>query len=177
MKIDEVIAAEISAGTQTSLARDDDRWALTVRRTLRHSPERVWQMITEPDLLALWSPIVPNRPLLEPGPATTREHPEDEPVDAEVLEVDPPRLLVHRWGGHLLRWTVSPAEGGSVLEVRQLFEDRADASSYAAGWRICLGTLAATRDGVVRERVSGSRAVDYGWQELRDQYAAEFAEI
>jgi len=177
MKIDEVIAAEISAGTQSSLGREDDRWVLTVRRALRHSPDRVWQMITEPDLMALWAPFVPDRPLVEPGPATSQENPGEDPIDAEVLEVDPPRRLVYRWGGQLLRWTVRPLEDGSVLELDHIFDDRADASSYAAGWRICLGALAATHDGVVRERVSGARAADYGWQELRDQYEAEFSKI
>jgi uncharacterized protein YndB with AHSA1/START domain len=172
--IDEKIAAEIRVQPEVGLDSEDGQWVLTVRRTFRHDQERVWRMITEPELLALWSPIQPDRPLTTPGAATTRERPQDDSVDAQVLVADPPRLLVHRWGTHLLRWTVASVDDGSVLELRQIFDERSQASSYAAGWQICLGTFAATYDGVGRERVTGERAIAYGWQELRDQYDVEF---
>lgn len=72
------------------LARDGDRWVLTMRRLLRHAPERVWPMLTEPDRLARWSPFVPDRTIDATGPATARENPGDPPREDEVLTFDPP---------------------------------------------------------------------------------------
>jgi uncharacterized protein YndB with AHSA1/START domain len=128
-------------------------------------------MLVDPAHLRRWSPVVPDRPLTSPGPATCRENPGDEPNDAEVLVVEPPHTLVHQWGDDLLRWTITPAEGGAVLELRQTFDDRAAAASYAAGWQVCLGRLAAEDDSP-RERVTGPRALDYGWPDLRERYDA-----
>jgi len=172
---DQAIVAGIRFPTEVALERDEAGWTLVMRRPLRHSPEQVWRMLTEPDRLARWSPIVPDRSLAEVGPASCRENPGDEPIDAEVLVADAPSLLVHRWGTALMRWTVTAVEEGTVLELRQTCDDRTVASSSAAGWRTCFGTLAATFDGVERERVIGPRALDYGWQALHERYEREFA--
>lgn len=170
---DERIVAEIHAPINAGVEPDGDRWALVMRRSFTHSPERLWRMLTEPELLARWSPVVPDRPLTSEGPASSRENPDDAPVDAEVLTAEAPRLLMHRWGGDVLRWIIEPHGSGSVLEMRQTFDDRASAPMYAAGWRVCIGRLAAEGDGAQRERVVGMRAMDYGWQELSDRYAIE----
>lgn len=173
--IDQTILNEIQRDIDVQLDRDGDAWVLTMRRRLAQRPELVWRMLTEPDLLARWSPIVPDRPFTIVGPARSRENPGDESVDAEVLEVDPPRLLVHRWGSDTLRWSVSADGAGSILQLQQRSADRAYAASLAGGWQVCFGTLAAIGDGTERERVVGQRAMDYGWQELHDRYQARFA--
>lgn len=166
---------EVAVDPSAALSRaDGGGWVLTMHRDLRHEPERVWRMVTEPDELTRWSPVVPDRPLTAVGPATSRENPGDDPVDAEVLLVDPGRLLVHRWGSALLRWTLSPTDGGTRLELHQTFADRSMAPSYSAGWRVCLAVLAASHDGQV-ERACGPRALDYGWQRLHDAYERSLA--
>ena len=173
---DEAIAAAVHEPIDALLEREGDRWTLVLRRRFAHPPARLWAMLTEPDRLARWSPIVPDRPLTTPGPATSRENPEDDPVDTEVLSVDAPSELVHRWGRAVLRWTVTAAGSGAVLELRQTGDDRgADgaAAASAAGWQVCLGRLAA-EDETVRERPTGRRALAYGWQALRDRYTAGF---
>lgn len=172
--MDPGIVAQLGVDVPATLGRAGGRWVLVLRRRLPHDPLRVWQHLTRPDLLAQWSPVVPDRVLDAPGPATARENPVDDPVDAEVLAVDAPRLLEHRWAGHVLRWTLTPVEGGTDLELRQTFDDRTEAGSYAAGWRVCLATLAASDDGAPHERVVGHRARDYGWEALRDGYAGDF---
>lgn len=172
---DERIAAEVRAPTEVALESDGARWTLVLRRRFRHDPERLWRMLTDPDRQARWSPVVTDRPLTEPGPATSRENPGDEPRDAEVLVADAPRLLVHRWGRDLLRWTIAPTQDGTLLELRQTFDDRAWGAALAAGWQVCLGALAATDDGIERERPVGQRAMAYGWQELHDRYEPDLA--
>jgi uncharacterized protein YndB with AHSA1/START domain len=169
------VTAEVEIDPSAAVTRaDDGRWVLTMHRDLRHDPARVWRMVTEPDQLARWSPVVPDRPLTAVGPATSRENPDDDPVDAEVLHVDAGVELVHRWGPALLRWTLTPVDGGTRLELHQTFDDGSMAASYAAGWRICLGSLAASHDADV-ERVCGPRALDYGWQRLHDDYDGSLA--
>jgi uncharacterized protein YndB with AHSA1/START domain len=102
-------------------------------RTLRHPRERVWAYLTDPRLLSEWSPLVPDRPLTSVGPATARETPEHSPFDAEVLVSDPPRELVHRWGGQVLRCTLAPTPTGSQLTLQHTFDDRNENGSYGAG--------------------------------------------
>ncbi len=90
-----------------TLHNRDGAWVLTLEREFAHPPEVVWPWLTDPERLARWSPIVPDRPLDAPGARRVRENPGDEPVDGEVLSVDPPRELVHRWGEDLVRWRLS----------------------------------------------------------------------
>ncbi|WP_454295013.1 SRPBCC domain-containing protein [Salana multivorans] len=167
---DEEITAQIHAPINVLLQQDGPEWTLVMRRTFPHAPERVWRMLTQPTLLARWSPVVPDRPLDEPGPATCRENPGDEAINAEVLIADPPRKLVHRWGPEVLEWTITADAEGSRLELRQALGDPGPASRYAAGWRVCLGRLAAEQEGVERERVVGERAWAYGCRELIEHY-------
>ena len=110
-------------------------------RELRHPVDRVWPKLTEPDQLGTWSPVVPDRSLSSVGPATSHETPGDPSVDTEVLVCDAPRELVHRWGRHLLRWTLAPTPNGSRLMLEHTFDERGDVRMYAAGWHICLSAL------------------------------------
>ncbi|HEY2794908.1 MAG TPA: SRPBCC family protein [Micromonosporaceae bacterium] len=157
-----------------TLARVDGRWVLTMQRDLAYPPERVWRMLTDPDRLALWSPIVPDRPLTSPGPAVARENPGMPSVDAEVLVADPPRELVHRWDTHLLRWRLEPTATGTRLTLADTLDEFADGSRNGAGWHICLAALAVNLDDDGTGRVVGMDAMAYGWEKLNDAYAAAF---
>ena len=170
------ITAQIAARpAEAVLARADGRWVLTMTRDLRHPPERVWPMLTEPGQLSRWSPVVPDRPLTSAGPAVSHETPDHPATDVTVLTCDPPRELVHRWGGHLLRWVLVPVPGGSRLTLEQTFDDRENAASYGAGWHLCLAVLEVLDSGQEADRIVGKRARDYGWAELRDAYQAAWA--
>lgn len=171
---DEVIAAQIHAPIEVLLQHDGPDWTLIMRRHFPHSPDKLWRMITQPECLARWSPIVPDRPLDAPGPATCRENPDGEAYDAEVLIADAPRKLVHRWGPEILAWTIMHADGGAILELRQTLSDHTFASQNAGGWQVCLGRLAAEDETIQRERVVGMRALAYGCQELIERYQALF---
>jgi uncharacterized protein YndB with AHSA1/START domain len=170
------VTAEIAAqAAKATLTHDAGRWVLTMTRELRHPADRVWPKLTEPAELSKWSPVVPDRPLTSAGPAASRETPQDESVDVEVLVSDPPRELVHRWGNHLLRWTLVPTPSGSRLTLEQTFDERADCGMYGAGWHICLAVLSVVLDDRHVDRVVGSRANDYGWPALRERYDANLA--
>jgi uncharacterized protein YndB with AHSA1/START domain len=164
---DAIEAAPVAA----SLTQADGRWVLTMQRDLAHPPERVWRMLTDPARLALWSPVVPDRPLTSPGPARSREAPEMPAVDTEVLIADPPRALVHRWDTHLLRWWLEPTETGTRLTLSDRLDTLADGSRNGAGWHICLAALEVNLDDDDAGRVVGLDAMAYGWEKLNDAYA------
>ena len=172
---DEVVVAHIHEPLEVVLQHDGD-WTLVLRREFPHPVEKLWRMITEPELLARWSPIVPDRALTSPGQATCRENPGDDPLDAEVLIADAPRKLVHRWGIDVVSWTISHTPSGSRLELRQQLSDHRPAAMYAGGWQVCLGRLAAEEDGVERERVVGERAWAYGCQALIEHHQVTLGE-
>ena len=68
----------ITAGDRTGPG-----FALAQTLELAASPAEVWAHLTDPALLARWSPIVPDRPLDSVGAAESRENPGDDPVDVE----------------------------------------------------------------------------------------------
>jgi len=92
---------------------------------LAHPPERVWRAIVEPSRLAEWflpgdlSPVVGHRFVITPdGQAGFID-----PIEAEVLEADPPRRLAMRWLAPELDARVSMSlvrvPGGCRLTLRQ----------------------------------------------------------
>lgn len=171
--VNDAVRAEIGVhDADATLTQVADRWVFTLTRELRHSSERVWPYLTEPHLLGRWSPVVPDRALTALGPATSCETPDADGVDAEVLVADPPCELVHRWGTHLLRWTLARTASGSRLTLEHTFDEQSQLGGYGAGWHICLAVLVCVLDGLEVERVVGNRANDYGWSELSDRYAA-----
>jgi uncharacterized protein YndB with AHSA1/START domain len=171
---DEAISGEVHAPVEVNLLQDDSEWTPVMRRTFPHDVHRLWEMLTEPELLAQWSPVVPDRVLDSVGPATCRENPGYEPVDAEVLIADAPRKLVHRWGTEVLSWTVFRTEDGSELELRQTLSDHLQTYLLAAGWQVCMARLAVPDDGMDHECATGQRALAYGWEALAEHYRSRF---
>lgn len=148
------------------------RWTPSAPTT----PSSLFRYLTQPDLLKLWSPVVPDRPLTLVGPATSREAPGAAPVPADVTSVITDQEVTHRWGQDLIRWRI--IAGGTVeadgcrLKIEQELERPEFASMYAAGWQVCLGVLDALLTGQDQERIVGEDALDYGWRELRRAYWA-----
>ena len=148
-----------------------DGYTLTMERQLDHPVDRVWAMLTDPAQLERWSPIVPDRALDSTGPASSRENPDDESVDVEVLEVSAPTLLVHRWGPHRLTWRLTEEGDGTRLRLEHWFAERAEAPRFGAGWHVCFGGLTAALAHQEVGRAVGPLALDYGWEQLHTRYA------
>ncbi|WP_217428180.1 SRPBCC domain-containing protein [Microlunatus speluncae] len=171
-----ILKAIDAAGFDAATLTDDNgSWVLTMTRSLPRSVDQVWPWLTEPERLAQWSPIVPNRSLISRGAAQTRENPGDDWVDAEVLEVDPPHELIHRWGDHSMRWTLTPAEEGCVLTLEQRFAEAEAGPLMAGGWHVCLAVLTVNVEDHAVDRVVGEAADEYDWQRLHDRYAEQWA--
>jgi uncharacterized protein YndB with AHSA1/START domain len=104
--------------------------SVVVERSLPHPPEKVWRALSEGDLMARWmmpndfQPVVGHRFTFRAPPMPQW----DGIVNCEVLEIEPPRRLVIRWGvggdgpGALVTtaaFTVTPEPGGAHLRIEQ----------------------------------------------------------
>lgn len=148
-------------------------WALVFTRDLRHPPEKVWAALTEPGQLAAWAPYTPDRALAKPGDATLTmlddENPEE--LAGDVVRAEPPTLLEHTFGPHLLRWELAATGTGTRLTLRHTVGERDWLPKAAAGWHLCLDVAEALLDGRPIPPIRGAAAMDYGWLDLNDQYA------
>ena len=155
---------------------DGDRWTLVFVRTLRHSPERVWEALTDPAQLREWAPYDADRDLGSPGEATLTmiDGEETQDLPAKVTRAEPPALLEYSWGGDDLRWELAPEpEGGTRLTLRHTLENRDFVPKVAAGWHLCIVVAERLLDGDPVGPIRGQDAMNYGWQELHDAYAEE----
>lgn len=90
---------------------------------------------------------------------------------ATVSRLEPPRLLEYSIYGQPMRWELTPAAGGTLLTVQQAVGGREWITRGAAGWHLCLETLAQRLDGGEPEPVRGMAAMEHGWNELNEAYA------
>ncbi|GAB2480631.1 hypothetical protein GCM10027030_13320 [Luteococcus sediminum] len=171
--------------TATPLA-DDARDHLTPARyrnqvvtltiALDGGQEVVWRHLVDPSLLAGWSPVVPEHGLDVAGTNRCREREQDQWVDATVTEVRAPWFLEHRWGAEALTWQLAPSGEQTQLHLVHELSESSMAAQVAAGWHLCLTVLRRQLQGIDTPRCVGQDALDHGWEELREAYAADFAE-
>lgn len=151
---------------------------LTMSVELLAPASKLWNFLTEPQLLATWSPIVPDRPLTVVGPAWSRETPDAPATEARVIEVEPLTVLRHAWDEGEVLWELgdeSEESGASVgLTLTQTFTQQDMVPMTAAGWHVCLTVLSLVLQGHDVERAVGEDALAVGWESLRDVYAKKF---
>ena len=95
-----------------------------------------------------------------------------EDLPASVTTVEPPTLLEYTWGTDLLRWELAALGTGTRLTLRHTTADRDVVPKAAAGWHLCLVVAEHLLDGEPIGPIVGEQALEYGWQELHDAYAA-----
>src|SRR2546430_8258519 len=157
------------------LQAEEGRAVLRFERVLAHSPERVWQALTDPDEQGRWHPS-PAEIEAAAGGAVNYIPTEGAPAmpEGEVTEYEPPRALAHTWGEDLLRWELQPHEDGCLLILTHTFDDRFKAARDAAGWHVCLDALASALDGVEPTGGDDGERLPGGWRELNSQYEKRF---
>jgi uncharacterized protein YndB with AHSA1/START domain len=104
-----------------------------------HPPERVWQALVDPEELALW--LMPNDFLPLVGRPFTMECDPIGQIQAEVLEMDPPRRLCCRWvasfGDTVVTFELTRIPEGTQLRVEHRGwsqENTADRERFESGW-------------------------------------------
>ena len=156
---------------------DEEKWTLILVRELRHSPEKVWQALTDPAQLHEWAPFDADGSLGTVGNTvklTTVGAPAPHVTETTVTRADAPRLLEYDWGGGDMRWELEALGQGTRLKLWANIP-RAYISMGAAGWHICLDVLDRLLSGTPIGRIVGPDAMKFeGWQRLNKEYAKQF---
>ena len=85
----------------------EEKWTLILVRELRHSPEKVWQALTDPAHLREWAPFDADGNLGTVGATvklTTVGAPAPRVTETTVTRADAPEVLEYKWGGFDMRW-------------------------------------------------------------------------
>src|SRR6267142_4911424 len=119
--------------------KDGEKWTLILVRELRHSPEKVWQALTEPAHLREWAPFEADGNLGTVGTTvklTAVGAPKLQVSETTVTRADAPRVLEYNWGDKDIRWELEAFGDGTRLTLWHNI-DRGFISMGAAGWHIC----------------------------------------
>lgn len=149
---------------------DNGAWQLRFTRQLHYPLAKVWRAVTEPEHLAHWFPSTiegerkPGAPLrfVFPGGVAA-------PVDGEMLEFEPERVLELRWGTDVIRIELRPVGSGTELTLLDTLEEPGKAARDAAGWHVCLDALEAELGSEPAARDEMSR-----WNEVHPHYVESF---
>jgi uncharacterized protein YndB with AHSA1/START domain len=157
--------------------KDGEKWTLILVRELRHSPEKVWEALTDPAHLREWAPFDADRNLGTAGTKvklTTVGAPTPHVTETTVTRADAPKALEYSWGGFDVRWELEPFGDGTRLTLSTAI-DRRFISMGAAGWHIYLDLLDHLLNGNTIGRIAGPEAMKFGgWQRLNAEYAKQF---
>ncbi len=155
----------------------EEKWTLVLVRELRHSPEKVWQAITDPAHLREWAPFDADGNLGTAGAKvnlTTVGAPLPRVTETTVTRADAPNSLEYKWGGFDMRWELEAFGSGTRLTLWTNIGHRFIAMG-AAGWHVCFDVLDRLLCGTPIGRIAGPKAMNFpGWQRLHAEYAQQF---
>ena len=155
------------------IQKDGEKWTLILVRELRHSPEKVWQALTDPAHLREWAPFDTDGSLGTVGTVKLTWVGTPMPLETRVTRADAPRVLEY----NDTRWELEASGGGTRLTLWHNI-DRRYISWGAAGWHICFDVLDHLLSGTPIGRIAGAEAMKYGgWQRLNAEYAKQFGSV
>lgn len=157
--------------------KEGDNWTLALTKELRHSPEKVWEALTDPNRLREWAPFDADGNLGSEGAKvnmSTVGSPKPYVTETTVTRAEPHRFLEYKWNDFDTRWELEPKGEGTLLKLWTNI-DRRFISMGAAGWHICLDVLDQLLLGNPIGRITGPEAMRFdGWQRLNKEYAEQF---
>ena len=147
-----------------------EKWTLILVKELRHSPEKVWQALTDPAHLREWAPFEVDGNLGTAATVKLTWVGNPTPIETKVTRADAPRLL--EYGD--IRWELEAFGGGTRLTLWTNI-DRRFVSMGAAGWHVAFDSLDYLLSGTPIGRIAGADAMKFaGWQRLNAEYAEQF---
>ena len=147
-----------------------EKWTLILVRELRHSPEKVWQALTDPAHLREWAPFDVDASLGTVGTVKLTWMGTPTPLETRVTRADAPKVLEY----NDTRWELEAVAGGTRLTLWTNI-DRRFISMGAAGWHIAFDVLDHLLSGTPISRIAGADAMKFaGWQRLNMEYAKLF---
>lgn len=165
--------AEYTPGpaTNAQVIKGGEKWTLILVRELRHSPEKVWEALTDPAHLREWAPFDAEGNLAEAGATVKLTWVGTGQVsEATVTRADAPQVL--EVGD--MRWELESLGSSTRLTLWHNI-DRRFITWGAAGWHICFDVLNRLLAGAPIGRMAGRMATKSGsWQRLTAEYAKQF---
>ena len=150
--------------------RDGEKWTLVVVRELRHSPEKVWQALTDPAHLREWAPFEVDGDLGRAKAVKLTWVGTPTSIDTMVTRADAPKVLEYSD----IRWELEASGGGTRMTLWTNI-DRRFIAMGAAGWHLCFDVLDHLLSGTPLGRIVGPEAMKIdGWQRLHAEYAKQF---
>ena len=148
----------------------EGKWTLILVRELRHSPEKVWEALTDPAQLREWAPFITDGSLGAIGAVNLTWVGTPTPFRTEVTRAEAPKVL--EYGD--IRWELEWVGSGTRLTLWHAI-DRRFIAWGAAGWHICFDVLDRNLAGNPIGRIAGPDAMKaLGWQRLVREYAKQF---
>lgn len=178
-------AAKVRLGADAGSIRPvDGGWELRFERRLRHSPDRVWKILTTGDGLACWlaEAEIDVRPggkmelnFRQPDHAFMPDTPEERRQSNEVLVAEPYSRFDHTFGSDpesVVSWRLEPdGDGTRLILIHRVPEAWADArKDVLSGWHYHMEGFDDAARGVRHPWVWDE------WFALRDAYAAGIAD-
>ena len=159
------------------IKKEGEKWELVLVREMRHSPEKVWQALTDPAQLREWAPFDAAGSMATAGTTvklTTVGAPAEHTFETKIARAEAPKLLEYDWAGNNMLWELEALGNGTRLTLWTCI-DRRYIAMGAAGWHICFDVL----DNLLGEtpigRMVGMETMKFsGWQRLRAEYATQF---
>jgi uncharacterized protein YndB with AHSA1/START domain len=158
------------------IEKDGEKWTLILVRELRHSPEKIWQALTDPAQLREWAPFDADASLGTAGNTvklTTVGAPAMPVSETKVTRAEAPKLLEYSWGGSDLRWELEPLSSGTRLTLWHNI-GRKFVAMGAAGWHICFDVLDRFLADEPIGRIVGGNAMKFEWKRLNAEYSKQF---
>ena len=149
--------------------KDGEKWTLILVRELRHSPERVWQALTEPEHLREWAPFDVDASLGTRGTVNITWAGTQQVVETKVTRAEAPNTLEY----NDMRWELESIARGTRLTLWHKI-DRRFIAWGAAGWHISFDVLDRLLSGTPIGRIVGREAIKFEWQRLNAEYAKQF---
>lgn len=150
--------------------KEGEKWGLILERELKHSPEKVWQALTDPAHLREWAPFDVDGSMAAAGTRKLTWVGTGKSLETKVTRAEAPKVLEY----DDTRWELEPIAGGTRLTLWTNI-DRRFISMGAAGWHISLDVLELLLGGSPVGRIAGPNAMKFeGWQRLNAEYAKQF---
>src|SRR5262249_32026857 len=99
--------------TGAQVRKEGEKWTLILVRELRHSPEKVWQALTDPAHLREWAPFVTDSTWVSVGTVHLTWVGAPKPIETKVARAEAPKLL--EYGD--TRWELEPSGSGTRLTL------------------------------------------------------------
>jgi len=116
-------------------------YAIRYDRTSKHSAERLWRAITDPDEVTKWMQYPARIGLRVGGDYFVEFAGNPENLDGVIVRFEHGRMLRYAWGTSIVEWQLTPEGAGTHYVFSHFGLDRAKTPNdegVAAGWHAWL---------------------------------------